>query len=88
LYAKSKILSIDDVFLNPLTRELILPGFYDYWTNDNKGYFTADGNISWKFTRNFDLSLVVKNLSNTEYMGRPADIQPPRNYSLRLSGRF
>ncbi|MDP4223312.1 MAG: TonB-dependent receptor [Bacteroidota bacterium] len=88
LYAKSKILNIDDVFLNPLTRESILPGFYDYWTNDNKGYFVMDGNIDWKFTSNLDLSLVVKNITNTEYMGRPADIQPPRNFSLRLSGKF
>jgi hypothetical protein len=29
LYAKSKILNIDDVFVNALTREMILPGFYD-----------------------------------------------------------
>ncbi len=88
LYAKSKILSIDDVFLNPLTRESILPGFYNYWINDNKGYIVMDGNIAWKLAGHFDISLVVRNITNAEYMGRPADIQPPRNYSLRLSGKF
>ncbi len=87
-YAKSKILNIDDVFLNPLTREAILPGFYNYWNNDNKGYFFMDGNLGFKFSDKYTLSFVVKNLTNAEYMGRPGDIQPPRSFSLRLSRRF
>jgi outer membrane receptor protein involved in Fe transport len=88
LYAKSKILNIDDIFLNPLTREVILPGFYDYWISDNKGYFLLDGNLGYKLSDKLDLSLVVKNITNTEYMGRPGDIQPQRNFSLRFSGKF
>ena len=88
LYAKSKILNIDDVFLNPLTREAILPGFYNYWINDNKGYFLFDGNLGYKLTDILDLSLVVKNITNAENMARPGDIQPPRSFSLRLSGKF
>ena len=44
LFAKSKILRIDDVFLNELTREQILPGFYDYWQTHNTGYFMMDVN--------------------------------------------
>jgi outer membrane receptor protein involved in Fe transport len=87
-YAKSKILNIDDVFLSPLTREAILPGFYNYWINDNKGYFFMDGNLNYKISDKFTLSFVVKNLSNAEYMGRPGDIQPPRSFSLRFSGRL
>lgn len=88
IYAKSKILNIDDVFLNPLTREEILPGFYDYWMANNKGYFTIDGSLAYKISAPLTLSLVVKNLTNTEYMGRPGDIQPHRNFSLRFTGRF
>jgi iron complex outermembrane receptor protein len=88
LYARSKILNIDDVFVNPLTREKILPGFFDYWTNDNKGYFLMDGNIGYKLNNYLNLSLAVKNITNTEYMGRPGDIQPQRNFSIRLSGKF
>jgi iron complex outermembrane receptor protein len=87
-YAKSKILGIDDVFLNPLTREAILPGFFGYWQADNKGYLLLDGNLGCNFTPVLNLSFAVKNLTNTEYMGRPGDIQPQRNYSLRLSGKF
>ncbi len=87
-FVKSKILNIDDVFLNELTRESILHGFYNYWLNDNKAYIVLDGNIGYQVSHVLNLSLAVKNLTNTEYMGRPGDIQPQRNYSLRLSGAF
>jgi iron complex outermembrane receptor protein len=88
VYAKSKILSIDDVFINPTTRESILPGFYDYWQTHHTGYFLLDGNLGYKLSRILMISLAVKNITNTEYMGRPGDIQPQRNFSLRLSGTF
>ena len=88
LFAKSKILSIDDVFLNELTREEILPGFYDYWQTHNTGYFAMDGNAGYRISNVLTLSFAVKNITNTEYMGRPGDIQPQRNYSLRLAGNF
>lgn len=88
LYYKSRLLNIDDVFLNEMTREKILPGFYDYWLKDNKGYLLLDGNIGWNISEKFSLSLAVKNITNKEYMGRPGDIQPQRNYSLRLTGNF
>jgi iron complex outermembrane receptor protein len=85
---RSKVLNIDDVFLNIFTREAILPGFYDYWQEDNKGYMTIDAIPGYHISDRFTLSFAVKNLTNTEYMGRPGDIQPQRNYSLRISGKF
>ncbi len=88
LYLRSKTLNIDDVFLNPATREDILPGFYDYWQEHNTGYFLMDWNFGYSLSSTLKLSLAVKNVTNTEYMGRPGDIQPQRNFSLRLSGRF
>lgn len=88
MYARSKILRIDDVFLHPETREQILPGFYDYWQTHNTGYFSMDLNAGYRLTRTMTLSVAVKNITNTEYMGRPGDIQPHRNFSLRLSGKF
>ncbi len=87
-YVRSKILNIDDVFLNPVSRETILPGFFDYWGNHNNGYFLADGNIGFRITGKMDISFAVKNITNTEYMGRPGDIQPHRNCSIRLTGKF
>lgn len=88
IYARSKTLNIDDVFLNPETREEILPGFYDYWLENNTGYFLMDGNVGYRLTNALKVSVALKNITNTEYMGRPGDIQPHRNLSLRLSGRF
>lgn len=85
---KSKLLEIDDVFVNPLTRETILPGFYDYWLTHNDGYLLADLFISYRFARSYQLSAGVKNLTNTEYMGRPGDIMPHRQFSLQLTARF
>jgi outer membrane cobalamin receptor len=87
-YIKSSILAIDDVFLNPLTREDILPGFYDYWTGNNKGYFVMDIHARYRFNTTYDISFSVKNLTNTEYMGRPGDIQPQRYFSLQFGARF
>ena len=88
LYARSKILNIDDVFLNEMTREEILPGFYDYWQEHNTGYFMMDGSLGYKISKTLTGSMAIKNITNTEYMGRPGDIQPHRNISFRLSGSF
>jgi iron complex outermembrane receptor protein len=81
-------LRIDDVFLDAMTREGLLPGFYNYWTNDNKGYVQMDASLGYSLAKHFRISFMVKNLTNVEYMGRPGDIQPHRNFSLRLSGSF
>lgn len=86
LLYRSRILDIDDVFVNPMTREDILPGFFDYWTSHNQGYVVADISLGYQLHPMYKLSLVVKNLANKEYMGRPGDIQPQRHVSLRVSG--
>ena len=84
LYLKSKILNIDDVFLtNP-----ILIGFDEYWPEHNTGYGLLDGSLGYRINGKLNVSLAVKNITNKEYMGRPGDIQPQRNFSLRLSGKI
>ncbi len=84
LYIKSKILNIDDVFLTTP----ILVGFDEYWPEHNTGYGLLDVSVGYKLSDRYRISFTVKNLTNTEYMGRPGDIQPQRNYSVRLSGKF
>ncbi len=88
LNIRSKILNIDDVFLNPLTAELFLPGFQTFWSNNNKLYAVLDASAGYNISPKLTLSFAVKNFTNTEYMSRPGDIQPHRNFSLRLSGKF
>ncbi len=86
--AGSRMLNIDEVFLHELTRETILPGFYDYWHNSYGGHVVFDPHIGYSLSHSLKLSLAVKNLFNAEYMGRPGDIMPQRNFSLRLSATF
>ncbi|TVQ15608.1 MAG: TonB-dependent receptor [Bacteroidetes bacterium] len=88
LFYRSKTLNIDDVFVNPGTREDILPGFYDYWLSNNTGYFLMDFHLGYQINPVYRVSVAVKNLTNTEYMGRPGDIRPHRNFSLRISAVF
>ncbi|MCU0472664.1 MAG: TonB-dependent receptor [Bacteroidales bacterium] len=83
-YLKSKILNIDRVFLE----QPILVGFTEYWEGHNTGYALLDGSLGYKISVKYTLSLAVKNITNTEYMGRPGDIQPQRNFSVRFSGEF
>jgi outer membrane receptor protein involved in Fe transport len=84
LYLRSKILNIDEVFITTP----ILPGFGGYWARNNEGYATVDGNIGYMLNDKFTLSFAVKNMTNTEYMGRPGDIQPQRSFSIRFSGKI
>ena len=88
LYAKSKILRIDDFFLSEETGEAILPGFPGYWATHNKGYVVFDGSVGYRLNEKYTLSFSVKNITNTEYMGRPGDIQPQRSYSMRITGNL
>jgi iron complex outermembrane receptor protein len=84
LYYKSKILNIDDVFLTTP----ILVGFTEYWAGHNTGYGLLDGSLGYRLNDKLNVSLAVKNITNIEYMGRPGDIQPQRNFSIRFSGKF
>lgn len=84
--ARSRILNVDDVFLNPATREDILPGFFDYWEKHNNSYFLMDVSLAYNISDRYKISLAFKNITNTEYMGRPGDIQPHRNFRIRVSG--
>jgi len=82
------VLAIDDVFLNEATRENMLPGFYDYWMAKKYSSLTGDFYSAYTFAQNYNVSLAVKNFTNTEYMSRPGYIQPQRHFSLRVSGAF
>jgi outer membrane receptor protein involved in Fe transport len=84
----SRILNIDNMFLHEFTRESILPGFYDYWIRSAGGHAVIDPYIGYAINERFKISLAVKNVFNTEYMGRPGDIMPHRNFSIRFSGHL
>jgi len=61
----------------------ILPGLYDYRRKHNKGYIVFDYRIAISLNENSKISIVIKNITNKEYMGRPGDVKPPRSLSLQ-----
>ncbi len=76
---------IDAAFEEPIIGTLeIFPGLKDYRLENNKGYFILDFRVAYQFTSFAKLSLIFKNLLNKEYMGRPGDIQPPRNITVQI----
>ena len=84
--------NIDRAFEDPLFGNIeatkLLPGLKEYRQMHNKGYWIFDARLQFKPNENNMISLVVENVFNTEYMGRPADIRPPRTTMLRYSVKF
>lgn len=71
--------NIDRIF------EIQIPGIKHYRDNHRYGDWIFDARLSYSFRAEFKMSLIIKNLFNYEYMGRPADMQPPRSFALQLS---
>jgi iron complex outermembrane receptor protein len=74
---------IDEAFEEEILGQEILPGLKEYRQEHNEGSVVIDFRFGWQATPASMISLIVKNLFNQEYMGRPGDIQPPRNISLQ-----
>jgi outer membrane receptor protein involved in Fe transport len=47
-----------------------------------------DAYLAYRLSSRYRFSFSVKNLFNTEYLGRPGDIQPQRHYSIQVTGSF
>ncbi|MCK5822159.1 MAG: TonB-dependent receptor, partial [Bacteroidales bacterium] len=84
----SKMVSVDDVFIDPFFGNYFLPGYPDYWKNNNSGYFLMDMRLAWKINEFFRINLIARNLLNKEYIGRPGDIAAPRNITLQARVKF
>ena len=84
----SYMLNVDPVFVDPVFGSLILPGYADYRAENEEGQWVADYRISYDILEQLRASLIIKNLLNNEYIGRPGDIGPPRNITLQLAATF
>lgn len=82
---RSKTERIDDVFIDPVIGNLILPGFPEYWKDHQKAHLIFNARIGYKISRRGKLTIHGKNLLNKEYVIRPGNIGPPRNLSLQFS---
>ncbi len=79
---------IDPAFEEEIFGQEIMPGLKEYRQEHNKGAVVFDVRFSWQLTKAATLTFTGKNIFNKEYMGRPGDIRPPRNFSAQLMVRF
>lgn len=82
---------VDPLFYNILGMfsEGIMPGYWDYRLNNaDKSFLTFDMRAGFKFSEMLRLSLIVKNVMNSDYVWRPGDMIPPRRYEVQLSANF
>lgn len=75
----SRIENIDKAF------EFAINGVKRYREQQPAGNWIFDLRAGAQLTQQLRLSAIIKNLLNEEFMSRPADIQPPRTYTLSLT---
>jgi len=78
----SHMQSIDAIF------EYGLPGVNNFRRTHNNGSTLVDLRASYKLSKALKISAICGNLLNEEYTVRPALLEAPRNYTLRLDWKI
>lgn len=69
--------NIDKIF------EGVIPGVKNYRENNPNGEWVFDARLAYKVNEAVQLSFVTKNILNNLYVGRPADLQAPRAFTVQ-----
>jgi outer membrane cobalamin receptor len=81
--------NIDRLFnvgiVDVLTGNTLLPAMKEYREEHSKGNLIFDFRLSCGISQGLKASFLVNNALNTEYVGRPYDMQPPRTFTLQFS---
>ena len=88
LQFNSRMINVDEVFIDDLVGNLLLPGFPDYWDEHASGYTLIDFRLGWNISKMLRINTILKNAFNVEYLGRPGDLGPPRNITLQMKITF
>jgi outer membrane cobalamin receptor len=80
----SRMVNVDEAFLDPFIGNMLLPGFPDYWEEHSSAYSLLDFRLGWNITELVRITAILRNALNVEYLGRPGDIGSPRNITLQL----
>lgn len=89
LLYRSFMINIDNAFQQELLPGVsILPGIKEYREKNNKGYVLFDVRAGYNLTEYSRMNVIVKNIFNTEWMGRPGDVGAPRNVSIQYTFNF
>jgi outer membrane receptor protein involved in Fe transport len=78
----SNMEAVDGVF------EVFLPGVKNFRANNNSGFNIVDFRASYQISKVMKISAIAANALNTEYSLRPAQLEAPRSYTLRLDWKF
>ena len=63
-------------------------GIFDSWNRNRDGSWIIDCRLGLQISNHTTLSLIIDNLFNQEYLNRPADLGPPRTFTLKLTGKI
>lgn len=74
--------NIDEVFNSQIT------GVAHYRETHPEGDWVFDARLFYKFFEHYEIGFIAKNIFNHEYVTRPGDMQPPRNYVIQARFRF
>jgi len=74
--------NIDKIF------ETVIPGVKDYRDKNPDGEWVYDVRFAYKVNEKVQLSFVTKNALNNLYVGRPADLQAPRTFTVQAMVKF
>lgn len=88
LLYNSRMINVDEAFIDPAIGNLLLPGFPDYWEEEAGAYTMVDLRLGCNISEMIRLTVLLRNTFNVEYLGRPGDIGPPRNITLQLRLKF
>lgn len=66
----------------------IIPGVKEFREKNNAGVNIVDVRLSYSFLRYYKLSFLLKNATNVLYTQRPALLEAPRNFNMRLDVKF
>ncbi|HXC03357.1 MAG TPA: TonB-dependent receptor, partial [Bacteroidia bacterium] len=83
----SFMVNIDKFFVDPFFAS-VLPGIAGYRQQFPNGDLVFDNRISYQINQVAKVSLITNNMFNREVTDRPADVLPPRNFSLQVSLKF
>lgn len=74
--------NIDEVF------NQLIPGVLSFREKHNKGDVIYDASIGYIIDENIKVAVLCKNLTNHEYISRPADMQSPRSFVFQVNCSF
>ncbi|HEX8514982.1 MAG TPA: TonB-dependent receptor [Bacteroidia bacterium] len=77
--------NIDRFFVEPLSG---IEGVKEYREKNKNGDLVFDARLSYQMNKMAKVGFIVNNVFNYEYVGRPADMQPPRTYAIQVTIKF